>query len=87
MSCAAIITISTVFAIIVRVCDSPNYVGLENIYSGVNITPEYYKTDELPNPRPTQPNPIKILRSRLKVAFGPLFPAANIFSWVGIDCI
>ena len=31
-----------------------------------------------------QPNPRKI---RLTVAFGPLFPTANIFSWVGIDFI
>ena len=28
----------------------------------------YYETDELPNPRPTQPK-----KNRLKVAFGPLF--------------
>ena len=42
----------------------------------------YYETDELPNPRPTQPNKI-----RLKVAFGPLFPTAYIFWWVWIDFI
>ena len=29
------------------VCDLPNYVGLQNMY--------HYETDELPNPRPTQP--------------------------------
>ena len=41
----------------------------------------YYETDELPNLRPiTQPKK----RNRLKLAFGPLFPTANIFSWVGI---
>ena len=34
-----------------------------------------YETDELPNPR-------KDIGS--KVAFGPHFPAADIFSWVGI---
>ena len=32
------------------------------------------------SPTPGQPNPRKI---RLKVAFGPLFPTANIASWVG----
>ena len=42
----------------------------------------YYETDELPNPRPTQ-----LKKIRLKVAFGPLFPTANNFSWVGIDFI
>ena len=34
------------------------------------------------SPTQGQPNPRKI---RLKVAFGPLFPTANNFSWVGID--
>ena len=43
----------------------------------------YYETVELPNPRPTQPLPKK----GLKMAFGPLFPTANIFSWVGIGFI
>ena len=33
------------------------------------------------SPTQGQPNPRKI---RLKVAFGPLFPTANIFSWVGV---
>ena len=42
----------------------------------------YYETDELPNPRPTQPNPRKI---RLKVAFGRLSLTEIIFSWVGND--
>ena len=39
-----------------------------------------------PTNSPTQgkPNPRKI---RLKVAFGPLFPTANHFSWVRIDLI
>ena len=36
------------------------------------------------SPTHGQPNPRK---NRLKVAFGPLFPAANIFLWVGIDFI
>ena len=44
----------------------------------------YYEAVELPNPTPTQPNPRKI---RLKVAFGPLFPTATSFSWVGIGFI
>ena len=35
-------------------------------------------------PTQGQPNPRKL---RSKVAFGPLFPTANIFSWVGIDFI
>ena len=50
---------------------------------------KYYKTDELFNPRPTQPNPRK-KKIRVKVALvasGPLFPNANNFSWVGIDFI
>ena len=34
------------------------------------------------SPTRSQPNPRKV---RLKVAFGPPFPTANIFSWVGID--
>ena len=34
------------------------------------------------SPTQGQPNP---RTSRLKVAFGPLFPTANNFSWVGID--
>ena len=36
-----------------------------------------------PTNSPTQgePNPRNV---RLKVVFGPLFPTANIFSWVGI---
>ena len=38
----------------------------------------YYETDELPNPRPTQPK-----KKRLKVAFGPLFPTVNKF-WLGL---
>ena len=42
----------------------------------------YYETAELPNPRPTQRK-----TNRSKVAFGPLFSTANIFSWVGIDCM
>ena len=37
----------------------------------------YHETHELPNPRKIGP----------KVAFGPLFPAANKFSWVGTDFI
>ena len=45
-------------------------------------TYKHYETDELPNPRPTQPRKI-----RFKVAFGPLFPTANIFWWVGIGFI
>ena len=40
----------------------------------------YYETDELPKPKA---NPIQE-KLGLKVAFGPLFPTANIFSWVGI---
>ena len=40
----------------------------------------YYKTDGLPNLRPTQPKKL-----RLKVAFGPLFPTAKNVPWVGID--
>ena len=35
-------------------------------------------------PTQGQPNPGKI---GLKVAFGPLFPTASIFSWVGVDFI
>ena len=54
------------------------------ILLGWNTFEYFYETDERPNPRPTQPNPRKI---RSKVAFGPLFPTANIFSWVGIDSI
>ena len=56
--------------------DLPIHLELENINKC------YCETDELPNPRPTQPNKI-----RLKVAFGPLFPTTNQFSWVGIDFI
>ena len=38
---------------------------------------------QINNMKPTKlPNPIKI---RLKMAFGPLFPTATNFSWVGID--
>ena len=36
------------------------------------------------SPTQGQPNPRKI---GLKVVFGPIFPTANIFSWVGIDFI
>ena len=32
------------------------------------------------SPTQGQPDPTK---NRLKAAFGPLFPTANIFSWVG----
>ena len=42
----------------------------------------YYETDELPNPRPTQPK-----KNMSNVAFGPLFPTANTFPWVGIGFI
>ena len=35
-------------------------------------------------PTQSQPNPRKI---RLKVAYAPLFPTSNNFSWVGIDFI
>ena len=34
-----------------------------------------------PTNSPTNSNPRKIT---IKVAFGPLFPTTNIFSWVGI---
>ena len=34
------------------------------------------------SPTDGQPNPRK--KKGLKVAFGPLFPTANIFSWVGL---
>ena len=51
---------------------------------GKHIPGKYFdENEELPNPRPTQPKKKK----RLKGAIGPLFPTANIFSWVGIDFI
>ena len=58
--------------------DLPNSVELENIYR-VHIIAK-------PTNSPTQgqPNPRKV---RLKVAFGPLFPTATNFSWVGIGFI
>ena len=40
----------------------------------------HFETDELTNPRP-------IPKNSLIVAFGPLFPTAIIFSWVGIDFV
>ena len=46
---------------------------------GTKTCNDYYETDKLPNPRPTQPK-----KNRFKVVFGPLFPTANIFSLVGI---
>ena len=56
--------------------DIPNYVGLENIHSKVNIIMK-------PTNSPTQgqPNPTKI---RLKVAFGPLFPTEMTFRGLGL---
>ena len=44
-------------------------------------TDEYYchETDELPNPRPTEPKKI-----RLKVSFGPRFPTTNVFRESGL---
>ena len=51
-------------------CTKLCWVGKHNTY--------YYGTDELPNPRPTQPK-----KNRLKVAIETLFPTANNFSWVG----
>ena len=46
----------------------------------------FYETDELPNSRPTQPKKrAKMAFGPLFVAFGPLFPTANIFSCVGIN--
>ena len=56
----------------------PNSVALENIRRKY-----YYETDELPNPRRTQPKN----KQRLEVVFWPLFPTADNFSWVGIDFI
>ena len=46
----------------------------------------YYETDELPNPRPTQPKKktINWLKSGVWATF---FHMQNIFSWVGIDFI
>ena len=41
----------------------------------------YYETDELPNPRPTQPK-----KKWVKSGLWATFPSA-IFSWVGIDFI
>ena len=47
-------------------------------------TYKYYdEIDELPNPRPTQ----SLVKLEKKGGVGPLFPTANIFSWVGIDFI
>ena len=43
----------------------------------------YDETDELPNPRPTEPK-IKQVTSGVWATF---FPTANIFSRVGIDVI
>ena len=43
----------------------------------------YYETDELPNPRLTKPKKKMVLTWK----FGPLFPTANDFLWVGIDYI
>ena len=40
-----------VLFLVQSVCDFPTSVGLENIYHGKY----YHETDELPNPRPTQP--------------------------------
>ena len=54
-------------------CDLPDHVGLENI--NIITKPTNSPTEGQPSPR----------KSRLKVAFGPLFPTTNIFSWVGID--
>ena len=53
----------------------PNSVGL------VTTCRYCYETDELPNPRPTQPKKIFF---RLKRAFEPLFPTANNFSFFGL---
>ena len=51
-----------------------------------------YEILEFPNPRPTQPkkNWVKSGFWALKVAkvaFGPLFPTGNLFSWVGIGFV
>ena len=56
----------------VKSCDSPNYVGLKNMYPDKKL---------LWNRRTPQPkaNPTQEKKNRLKVAFGPLFPTANIF--------
>ena len=49
-------------------------VGLENIPVTIIMKPTNSSTQGQPNPR----------KIRLKVACGPLFPTANIISWVGI---
>ena len=49
---------------------------------GVNIC---YETDEFSPATQGQPNLKK--KKGLKVAFGPLFPTASSFTWVGIDFI
>ena len=54
-------------------CDLPNYVRLENIW----IIFLWNRRTPQPKANPTR----EIL---VKVAFGPLFPTANNFSWVGI---
>ena len=59
--------------ILVR-CDLPNYVGMENLYVNIIMKPTNSPTQGQPNPR----------KIRRKVAFGPLYPTARIFSWVGI---
>ena len=58
--------------------DLPNSVELENIYRvHIIAKPTNSATQGQPNPR----------KVRLKVAFGPLFPTATNFSWVGIGFI
>ena len=42
----------------------------------------YHETDEPSNPGPGQPK-----KEQVEVAFGPLFPTANNFSWVRIGFI
>ena len=70
--------VDVVVAVVVRVF------AIYQIMLGWKTYKYYYKTDELPNPRPTQPKKI-----RLKVAFGPpLFSHSKIiFPWVGIGFI
>ena len=59
--------------------------AIHHILLGWKTCKKYYETDELPNPRPTQPNPRNI---RLKRGiWATFFPQQIFFSWVGIGFI
>ena len=56
--------------------------AIHQILLGWKTYKYYNETDELPNPRPTQPK-----KNYIKSGVWATFPTTNIFSWVGIDFI